>query len=67
MNQVKAGAKDCPICKGTGWVCEEHPDKPWEHDGCGGAGGRCVCNPEGVVDWARVYAERAADGDKPKQ
>ena len=32
----------CAICKGSpvpGWVCEDHPDKPWEHDGCGGAGG----------------------------
>lgn len=24
-----------------GWVCEEHPDKPWPHDGCGGAGMPC--------------------------
>ena len=19
----------CPICFGIGWVCENHPDKPW--------------------------------------
>lgn len=23
------------------WVCESHPDRPWEHDGCGGAGVQC--------------------------
>jgi hypothetical protein len=28
-----------------GWVCEDHQDKPWEHDGCGGAGDRCQ-NPD---------------------
>jgi hypothetical protein len=20
----------------AGWVCEEHPDRPWPHDGCAG-------------------------------
>jgi hypothetical protein len=24
-----------------GYVCEDHLDKPWEHDGCGGAGDPC--------------------------
>jgi hypothetical protein len=43
----------CPTCKGQRWVCENHPDKPWEtEDGCGcGAGMPCLeCNqvPEGV-------------------
>lgn len=40
-------------CAGTGWVCENHPDKPWEGlmpDGfetcCGGLGAPCEkCNP----------------------
>jgi hypothetical protein len=32
-------------CAGTGWLCEEHPDKPMGHGGCSGAGGPCaVCN-----------------------
>src|SRR3954452_24575243 len=31
----------CAICDDTGWVCEDHPGRPWtaEHAcGCGGAG-----------------------------
>jgi hypothetical protein len=39
----------CALCRGsasTGWVCEEHPDKPWEHDGCGDVGAKCICNPD---------------------
>jgi hypothetical protein len=31
----------CTRCAGTGWVCEAHPDKPMEHDGCTGAGEPC--------------------------
>jgi hypothetical protein len=35
----------CTRCAGTGWVCEAHPDKPMEHDGCGAAGDPCPwCN-----------------------
>ena len=43
----------CERCDGTGWVCENHPDKPWEDSGsalscdCGGAGDACDCNPDG--------------------
>jgi len=44
--------ENCPICAGDGWVCENHPDKPWNGgdgdcgDGkpCGGAGQLCACN-----------------------
>lgn len=24
---------DCPACRGTGTVCEEHPDRPWDDGG----------------------------------
>lgn len=36
----------CTICKGEGWICENHPDKAWgEGSGCcGGAGMPCECN-----------------------
>lgn len=32
------------LCGGEGWVCERHPNLPFEHDCCGGAGMPCVCN-----------------------
>lgn len=36
----------CPTCKGIGWVCEAHPDKPWDRlQGCVcDAGAPCACN-----------------------
>lgn len=46
---VKAATNvECPICGGEGWVCENHPDKPWETGTkydcqCGGAGMPCRC------------------------
>lgn len=44
---------ECSTCSSTGWVCENHHDKPWAGgmpDGfkkcCGGAGMPCIkCNP----------------------
>lgn len=39
---------DCRTCDGEGWVCEDHPDKPWGNgkNCCGGAGMPCrICNP----------------------
>lgn len=33
---------ECPKCRGyAGWICERHPDKPFMHDDCGGAGMPC--------------------------
>jgi hypothetical protein len=62
MNEQKRhGNSQCPICFGSGRVCEDHPDKPWEHDGCGGAGGPCICNPKGAVEFAKVIAEASSD------
>jgi hypothetical protein len=26
--------RKCPTCAGTGWVCENHADKPWTKGGC---------------------------------
>jgi hypothetical protein len=39
--------KNCPICFGIGWVCENHPTRAWDEMlGCTcGAGDPCpVCN-----------------------
>jgi hypothetical protein len=30
----------CPLCH-DGWVCEQHPDRGWPHDDCGGPGKSC--------------------------
>lgn len=55
----------CPNCKGSTWVCEWHPDKPWtptapsgaESCECG-AGMMCpVCTPA----TARMTTEEAAE------
>jgi hypothetical protein len=51
---------DCPLCAASaerGWTCEDHPDKPWRHSGCSGAGAPCVCNPRGAALWAMVYSD----------
>jgi hypothetical protein len=36
----------CSVCDDSGWVCETHPDRPWDHaETCGGAGVPCPwCN-----------------------
>jgi hypothetical protein len=47
----------CPNCDGTGWVCEEHPDQPWEglHAcSCGAAGAPCP------------HCNRTDDGEPPR-
>jgi hypothetical protein len=39
----------CALCEDCGWVCESHPDRPWEGGHactCGAAGAPCPqCNP----------------------
>jgi hypothetical protein len=34
----------CP-CLGSGWVCEQHPDKALDESRCGAAALPCACNP----------------------
>jgi hypothetical protein len=38
----------CALCEDCGWVCESHPDRPWEGEHactCGAAGAPCPqCN-----------------------
>ncbi len=44
----------CKTCDGERWVCESHPDQPWnggDLECCGGAGIPCAdCNPCGGRD-----------------
>lgn len=50
----------CARCAGAtepGWVCADHPERPWEHGGCEAEGAPCPdCNPGGRVEWVEVYA-----------
>ena len=50
-----ADQPECKNCDSLGWVCENHPDRPWKDggseraDACDcGAGSPClICNPCG--------------------
>ena len=42
--------RDCTICHGLGWVCENHAKTAWSKLGCQcGAGMRCECRNEDVI------------------
>lgn len=52
---------NCVHCLGSGWVCENHMDRPSDviTEGgcdCGGAAAPCRCNPAASFDFAEVYA-----------
>lgn len=51
----------CATCKGSGWVCEAHPDRPSavaKENGCacGAPAQACDCNPEGHCAFEAVHA-----------
>lgn len=53
-----SGCTDCD----EGWICEEHPDKPFAHDSCRAPGMPCkTCHPSGdypgIPDGAVILAE----------
>jgi hypothetical protein len=47
----------CPDCLGSGWLCDEHPKLPWDHDGCDGAGVVCRCNASAATPHREVFVE----------
>ena len=48
----------CPLCEGSGWLCEEHPRQPWSHhDDCDGGGIACRCNELAAVPRDEVFVE----------
>jgi hypothetical protein len=52
----------CSICRGAGWICADHQDRPWQHDACVGARMSCVCrHPAGA---GAVAFERATPATK---
>jgi hypothetical protein len=65
----------CEVCDDTGWVCENHPDRPSDCGGskrldvciCGGAGMPCLeCNQPKEGERPRMPADfiPALDRDK---
>ena len=39
--------RTCARCGGGGWLCEDHPDQPSPHEGCGAMGVPCPdCNAD---------------------
>lgn len=47
----------CPLCDDSGWVCEAHPDQPWDGPHactCGAAGAPCP------------HCNRTDDGEPPR-
>lgn len=58
----------CAYCDDCGWVCENHPGKPWDGDracGCGVAGMPCVrCNPSDLANPPRPPAGMRIAFDK---
>jgi hypothetical protein len=62
------GAMTCRLCKDTGWVCERHPERPWDGDqacGCSAAGMPCVrCNPSDLDNPPRPPAGTRVVFDK---
>lgn len=47
----------CSMCRGSGWLCDEHPTLPWEHGDCDGVGVACTCNASAVTPHADVFVE----------
>jgi len=52
----KRARSDCPLCRGSKWLCEEHIPLPWKHDVCDAAGVPCLCNRRQGVRRLRVFA-----------
>jgi hypothetical protein len=57
----------CPLCDDCGWVCENHPSKPWEGERacqCGGAGMPChYCNMSDELSPPLLPAEFRVDAE----
>ena len=67
-----AQSMKCALCEDFGWVCENHPHKPWEGEhacNCGAAGAPCPwCNqsdaehpprmPDGFDERASAISDR---------
>jgi hypothetical protein len=66
-----AQSMKCSLCEDCGWVCEEHPGRPWDGDHacpCGAAGAPCPwCNPcdkENPPRMPKGFTEVDKDGSR---
>ncbi|WP_084292940.1 YecA family protein [Bradyrhizobium sp. WSM3983] len=62
IEQLRSERPDeCPLCSNSGWVCDEHLDRPWKGNGacsCGASGAPCrVCNNPGFGQMPRGWNE----------
>lgn len=57
---VRSDAPAAACVCDEGWVCEDHPDQPLNHDGCGGAGMKC---DNRRCEWWRGDSPRALNTD----
>lgn len=56
--QAVAPVEGCELCQDSGWVCEQHPEQPFEHGfapgrpgtGCPGPGQRCPDMPHPLLN-----------------
>src|SRR5947199_10356728 len=66
---LKPEAPHCETCDSTGWVCEDHRDRPWSGRrpcGCGGAGAQCpACNDVEPPRVTGIFEQIDADSDEP--
>jgi hypothetical protein len=65
LRQEASPGKACRRCDDSRWVCENHPDRPWQWEracSCGGAGAPCPdCN---AADPPRLPAGFKVDAGK---
>jgi hypothetical protein len=58
----------CTLCEDSGWVCEDHPDAPWDGEHaciCGAAGMHCPkCKPSDLSHPPRPPAGTHIEFDK---
>ena len=61
----------CPICKGEGWVCEQHRFVPWKGgtmECCDGPAVPCDCNPRGrMPPGFKVHCSVNDEGEEAEQ
>jgi hypothetical protein len=53
--------RDCPVCRGIGWVCENHINVLWDDEiGCTcGARRPCDCNSGDEPDISQVLENKS--------